>query len=104
MRARRVSASLPFALCPSLLRPLPFALCFSPRNSSLLQLLECTRPVCFQETGKGSVSQESPASLTRGTVIRFVRCVHNPLDRCAAFRTGFAVAAVHGHLRSERSN
>src|SRR5437867_2985017 len=92
MQARRVSA------------PLPFALCFSPRNSSLLQLLERTRPVGFQETGKRAVSQESPAGLTPRTVVGLVRRVDNPLDRSAALRTGFAVAAVHGHLRSERSN
>src|SRR5882724_7280969 len=94
MKARRV-----FAPCP-----LPFALCFSPRNSSLLQLLECTRPIGFQETGEGAVSQESSSSLTRGTVIRFVRRIDNSLDRCTALRTGFAVAAVRRHLRSERSN
>src|SRR5882672_6547415 len=99
MRARRVSAPLLFALCPlpfalrSLpfaLRPSPFARCFSSRSSSLLQLLECTRPVCFQETGEGAVSQESPASLTSRTVVGLVRRIDNPLDRCTTLRTGFA--------------
>src|SRR6185436_8592721 len=77
---------------------------FQLSRTPLLQLLKCARPVSSEETRHRSISQQLPPSLTSRTVVRLVSRVDDPLNRPAALGTRFAVAPVHGHLRSEGSD
>src|SRR5215831_2112716 len=66
-----------------------------------LELVDVLRPALVKQTGKRPVSEDLPAGLAAGAVVRLVLGVDDPLHRRPAHRTRLTVLAVHGHSVAE---
>src|SRR5690348_11195675 len=63
----------------------------------VVKLLEASRPVLLQQTRERSIREKLPLRLTRGTVVRLVIRITNPLHRRPAHGTRSTVSSVHRH-------
>src|SRR5258708_15365119 len=71
-------------------------------EGSALELLQCARPVLFEQARHRSIREQAPSCLTARTVVRLVVAVPDTLDRTATLSTRLAVTAPDRHAPTER--